>query len=105
MKLLLHTIALEPARWTPARVSQSLIDLAPRLASRGFRELEIFEPHLATSETPQRILDAFNKSDVIPMILSSYLNIGPATSDDALEPLLAELRERVNTFGFQKIRL
>jgi hypothetical protein len=46
MCILLHTIVVAPARWTPQKVSQQLLDLIPRLACARFTHLEIFEPHI-----------------------------------------------------------
>ena len=78
MKIYLHTIALEPARWTAQRVSQNLIDLLPVIAEAGFPEVEVFEPHLTSETTSGEIRDAFARFGITPVILSSYLNMNPA---------------------------
>lgn len=106
MKIYLHTIALEPARWTAQRVSQNLIDLLPVIAGAGFPEVEVFEPHLTSETTSGEIRDAFARNEVTPVILSSYLNLNPAvTSDAQVDALADQIAERIAFYGFQKIRL
>ena len=106
MEILLHTIALEPARWTPQRVAQPLGELLPAIARAGFRKLEVFEPHLALAEDEEALPRLFASLRLEPVILSSYFNVNPAvTSDSAFEAGLRELEARVQRFGFRKIRL
>lgn len=105
MNLLLHTIALEPARWTPQRVSQSLLALLPAIASHGFTKLEVFEPHLE-GVSPRALVTAFAEHGLEPVMLSSYLNLNPhATSDAQLEPAMEKVTRRMEEFAFQKLRL
>ena len=104
MNILLHSIALEPARWTPARVSCKLADLLAPIANAGFDRLEIFEPHLDADAA--EIRDGFCRHGLQPLILSSYLNLNPAETPDAdLSAKLDVLAERIQFFGFQKLRL
>jgi sugar phosphate isomerase/epimerase len=99
MNILLHTIALEPARWVPQRVSQSLLELLPAIAPAGFRELEIYEPHLARHSVTE-IQSELAKSRLTPVVLSSYLELSSYTDEQ-----MALLRQRVADFGFKKVRL
>jgi sugar phosphate isomerase/epimerase len=106
MNLLLHTIAFEPARWTPRRVSRPLLELLPAIAAAGFRELEIYEPHLGVEAESSGIRDAFAGLGLVPVILSSYLNLNPAqTADGALDEEIAKLAQRIAFYGFRKVRL
>ncbi len=106
MNILLHTIALEPARWTPARVSRPLIELLPAIAGAGFYKLEIYEPHLSFAPDPDALAAAFQATHLSPVVLSSYLDLDPATNPDAEFAAQAEtLLGRVDAFGFQKVRL
>lgn len=106
MNLLLHTIAFEPARWTPRRVSRPLPELLPAIAAAGFRELEIYEPHLGVEAESSGIRDAFERLGLVPVILSSYLNLNPAeTADAALDEGIAKLAQRIAFYGFRKVRL
>lgn len=106
MNILFHTIAVEPARWTPQRVARPLVELLPHIAKAGFRELEIFEPHLGADTISSEIKDGFVKSDLTPVILSSYLNLNPAeTSDADLDVKIQQLAERIRYYGFTKLRL
>ena len=106
VKLLLHSIALEPARWTPARVSHPLIELLPAIAAANFRELEIYEPHLGAGTVSPLLRDHFSRLEIIPVILSSYLDLNPArTSDSLLEETALTLIQRVDCYGFRKVRL
>ena len=82
MDLLFHTIALEPARWTPQRTSRDLAGILPPIASAGFRRIEVFEPHLTDATTSPKIRDAF-RSLISPEILSSYLNLNTPESSPA----------------------
>jgi sugar phosphate isomerase/epimerase len=105
VKLLLHTIALEPARWTPQRVSQALVDLIPKIAQAGFNRLEVYEPHLAAPADAEAIKASLAKYQLEPVILSSYLNVNPAETNDAdLDAAIEVLAQRVEFFGFSKIR-
>lgn len=104
MKLLLHTIALEPARWTPKRVSCRLIELLAPIAGAGFDCLEIYEPHLDGEAA--EIRDGLESNQLQPVVLSSYLNLKPAeTSDEELSQKLNILAGRIEYFGFKKLRL
>lgn len=106
MNMLLHTIALEPARWTPSRVSRTLLELLPRIAEIGFHEVEVYEPHLTGDAVSGEIRDAFASAKLAPVILSSYLNSNPdKTSDDAFDSKVEEMARRVDFYGFKKIRL
>lgn len=106
MDILLHTIALEPARWTPQRVSRPLTELLLPIAAAGFRRLEIYEPHLTDASTSPEIKDALARLDLVPVILSSYLNLNPSVTPDAgLDAKLQQLRERFDYYGFEKLRL
>jgi len=106
VNLLLHTIALEPARWTPARVSRPLTELLPDIAAAGFRALEVFEPHLGKETVSPAIRDCFASLGIAPVILSSYLDLNPArTSDALLQKLESILAERITYYGFKKVRL
>lgn len=106
MKLLLHTIALEPARWTPQRVSRPLADLLPAIAAANFHELEIYEPHLGEEVLSPCIRNRFGILGIVPVILSSYLDLNPAhTSDTLLEKLVSDLVQRMTYYGFTKVRL
>lgn len=106
MKILLHTIALEPARWTPQKVSRSLVDLLPRIARAHFRELEIFEPHLTADTTSAELGDAFEASGLKPVILSSYLDLNPAkSSDQEVTTGIEQIAARAEFYGFEKLRL
>ena len=104
MKLLLHTIALEPARWTPQRTSLRLVELFEPIAESGFDRLEIYEPHL--DDDADEILAGLRRVQIQPVILSSYLNLNPAeTSNIELKAKLDLLVERIRFFGFKKLRL
>lgn len=103
MSILLHTIALEPARWTARRVSQRLTDLVPKMAAAGFWQIEIFEPHLA-AESARDILGRLSAHEVEPVVLSSYLDLAQL-AEEAVAPAIASVRARMDEFGFRKIRL
>jgi sugar phosphate isomerase/epimerase len=106
MNLLLHTIALEPARWTPRRVSRPLVELLPAIAAAKFRELEIYEPHLGDGVESTAIREGFERLGLVPIVLSSYLNLNPAhTSDAVLDQEISKLAERIVFHGFRKVRL
>ena len=106
MDILLHTIALEPARWTPQRVSRPLGELLPAIREAGFTALEIFEPHLGLAPDEPALVDALARLDLVPVILSSYLNLA-ATGDEAnvFRAQARVLQRRVARFGFRKVRL
>ncbi len=106
MNILLHTIALEPARWTPQRVSQSLPTLLANIAGAGFHEIEIFEPHLGETPSSPEIREALAAHDLKPVILSSYLDLNPARTPDAdLDAKIDIMSERINFYGFSKVRI
>jgi sugar phosphate isomerase/epimerase len=105
MNILLHTIAIEPARWTPQRVSQPLTDLISRIAEKtGFTQLEIFEPHLTLAPDPRAIRDALAHHNLQPVVLSSYLDIARLPAEDFPREA-ASLLDRARFFGFKKVRL
>jgi sugar phosphate isomerase/epimerase len=106
MNILFHTIAIEPARWTPQRVSRPLTGLLPHIANAGFRDIEIYEPHLTAETVSQEIKDALAANSLTPVILSSYLNLDPAKTPDAeAEEKGAQIAERIAFYGFKKLRL
>lgn len=103
---LLHTIALEPARWTPRRVSRPLTEILPQIAGAGFRAIEVFEPHLDDPAGKAAIKAKWHEHHLTPVILSSYLNLGPeGVKEGELESSLSALEETIRFFGFQKVRL
>lgn len=105
MNILLHTIALEPARWTPAKVSRPLSELLPAIAAAGFYKLEVFEPHITLAPSEDALAEAFKASNLSPVMYSSYLDISPATNpDEKYQPEIAALLGRVDRFGFRKVR-
>ena len=106
MNILLHTIALEPARWTPARVSRPLVELLPAIAGAGFYQLEIFEPHLDFAPDEEALRRALAEHHLLPRVLSSYLELTPhKTSAEVFSAQADRLLARVDRFGFQKVRL
>jgi sugar phosphate isomerase/epimerase len=106
MKILFHTIALEPARWTPQRVSRPLVTLLPAIAEAGFTHLEIYEPHLTAAATSEEIKEALSRHNLLPVVLSSYINLNPAeTSDAEMEKQAALLSKRIGYYGFKKLRV
>lgn len=105
MEICMHTIAVEPARWKPARVSRPLSELLPEIARVGFRKLEVFEPHLQKSENEAALVRQMAVLRLEPVILSSYIVTGPEASGAEFAEKAAELKERVARFGFAKVRL
>lgn len=102
----LHTIALEPARWTPQRTSRALVSILPSIAAAGFHRIEVFEPHLTDATSSPEIRDAFRSLDLSPEILSSYVNLNPAkTSSAALDATVEVIRERIAYYGFRRVRI
>jgi len=101
--ILLHTIALEPARWTPARVSVPLIELLPVIVEAGFAQAEIFEPHLDQVDDAPAMRREMKKYGVEPVVLSSYLkpSLGGAEYTEGVE----KVAEYVRSYGFRKVRL
>lgn len=105
MNILLHTIALEPARWTPQRVSKPLTDLIAQIAEKtSFTQLEIFEPHLTFASDHEAIRVTLARHKLQPVVLSTYLDIVRLPADEVARETAA-LLERVRFFGFQKVRL
>ncbi len=100
MNILLHTIALEPARWKPQKVAQPLAGLIPHIARTPFKQLEIFEPHLTLADDESALRDQLMENNLTPAVLSSYLELTEPNeeADDSL-------RARVARFGFEKVRL
>jgi sugar phosphate isomerase/epimerase len=106
MHILLHTIALEPARWSSARVSRPLAELLPALEGAGFYKLEIFEPHLTLAPDEFALVDLFAQHHLSPMVLSSYLDLSPeANPEEKFAPQAQSVLARVERFGFKKVRL
>ncbi len=106
MNILLHTIALEPARWTPQRVSRPLAEILPVIAGAGFYKLEVFEPHLSLLPDEGVMVALFERHHLVPTVLSSYLEVSPHRNPDASYLRQAdELLARVDRFGFSKVRL
>lgn len=99
--VLLHTIALEPARWTVRRTSQKLTQLLPVMAAAGFRQIEVFEPHLS-AEGAQEITSVCKAEGIFLVVLSSYLDLS-ITLDE--HEVVHELRKKIEVFEFRKIRL
>ncbi len=104
MDPLLHTIALEPARWTPRKVSQSLPALLPGISAAGFSRIEVYEPHLRDRALWPAIRDALQATGLEPVILSSYVKIADLAAED-LPAAIAELDGTVREFGFRKLRV
>ncbi len=98
MDILLHTIALEPARWTPQRVSRPLAQLLPAIAERGFKQLEIYEPHLRDEAEWPEIIATLTSLGLKAEILSSYLDLKTSENFD-------DLKRRLDAFGFTKARI
>ena len=106
MNILLHTIALEPARWTPQRVSRPLSEILPTIAGAGFYKLEVFEPHLALLPDEPAMVPLFQRLHLVPMVLSSYLDLSPETNPEpSFRQQADDLLARVDRFGFRKVRL
>src|SRR5688572_20988389 len=105
MKILLHTIALEPARWTQQKVSTTLPELLPLIADAGFREIEIFEPHLERIDAADEVREIFANLGLKPVVLSSYLNLAElGLSEQDVEPKITRLAEIIEAFGFTRVR-
>jgi len=106
MNILFHTIAVEPARWTPRRTSRDLVTLLPAIASAGFHRIEVFEPHLTAAPTSPQIRDTLRALDLNPEILSSYLDLNPAkTTPSQVDAKVEEIRQRVHYYGFRAVRI
>lgn len=106
MNILLHTVALEPERWTPKRVSRPLEDLLQPIAAAGFHDLEIYEPHLGRETVSSSIKDRLQSCGLRPVILSSYLNLNPTVTSEAdVEAAASQIAERIGFYGFTKLRL
>lgn len=104
MEIFFHTIALEPARWTPRRVSQSLPDLLPKIARSGFQKVEIFEPHLREIAQRPAIKEALRECALEPVILSSYIDLAGLSEAD-LPGAVDALEETLREFAFPTMRL
>lgn len=104
MEIYFHTIALEPARWTPRKVSRPLSALLPGIAAAGFQTLEIYEPHLRESADWPAIRSLLKDLALRPEILSSYLNIATLSGED-FAVQMAALEETITFFGFSRVRL
>ncbi len=96
-RVLLHTIAVEPARWTPERVSIRPAELAASIFAAGFRDIEVFEPHWDGG-------DAFALQGLRTVVLSSYIALTPSASPEgAFKSAMARLVSIAGTF--EKIRI
>lgn len=104
MQIHFHTIALEPARWTPKRVSQKLTDLLPRIAEAEFRTIEVFEPHLREEGEWVEIRETMRGSGLDPVILSSYVDIA-GLPEAELPGAVDALERTMEFFGFAKARI
>jgi sugar phosphate isomerase/epimerase len=104
MEIYFHTIALEPARWTPRRVSRSLFDLLPRISRAGFRMVEIFEPHLSEKSQRPAIRSLLQDSGLQAAILSSYLDVS-GLPDGELDAAFGEVEETLRFFGMSRVRI
>lgn len=104
MEIFFHTIALEPARWTPRKVSLSLFALLPKIAEAGFRTVEIFEPHLREESERPGIRNLLRDAGLQPAILSSYLDLAALPEND-VPAAFAALDETLRFFGFSKVRI
>jgi len=107
MNLLLHTIALEPARWTPQRTSHGLAELLPAIAESDIISgIEVYEPHLGSDTTSQEAKDAIEANKLDPVILSSYMALNPDRACDwEFENQISRLARQVSYYGFKKVRL
>lgn len=105
MNILFHTIAIEPARWTPLKVARPLAETIPIIEQAGFYPLEIFEPHLALAENEEQIRGKLLAHHLNPVVLSSYMDLAPAVSDDGFRDDLRSLAWRMRFYGFRKVRL
>jgi sugar phosphate isomerase/epimerase len=106
MDILLHTIALEPARWTPQRVAQPLGNLLPSIAAHGFSRIEIFEPHIGNAAEWPQIIAALKDANMEAVMLSSYLSLHPNnTPNHDLDQRIDDLKRRLDAFGFRKVRI
>jgi sugar phosphate isomerase/epimerase len=104
MDVFLHTICVEPARWTPQRVSRPLVPLFPACAEAGFRRLEIFEPHLRERADWPGIREGLQAAGLEAAILSSYVDL-VHEDEAAWESSRTALAGAVADFGFRAIRL
>ena len=106
MNILLHTIALEPARQTPQKISRPLAELLPTIAGAGFYKLEVFEPHLALLPDEPAMVSLFAHHHLVPVVLDSSLELSPHLNPDgAFQAQAEDLLTRVDRFGFGKVRL
>jgi sugar phosphate isomerase/epimerase len=101
---LVHTIALEPARWTPARTSQPLPVLIEAIAAAGFSAVEIFEPHLDALKDDDAAVALLQTNRVQPVILSSYLDVAHPNAEQTAQNA-ADVIARMRKFGFQALRI
>jgi sugar phosphate isomerase/epimerase len=106
MSILLHTICVEPARWTTERVARPLGALLPSIARAGFRTLEVFEPHLALSKDRSGLLRQMGELGLTPSILSSYINLNERETPDAeFHEEVRKVQDLAGEFGFQRMRV
>jgi sugar phosphate isomerase/epimerase len=104
MEVFFHTIALEPARWTPRKVSRNVVDLLPKIAESGFRKVEIFEPHLRELSQRPAIKAKLEECALEPVILSSYIDLAGLSESD-LPAAVDALEETLRDFAFPKVRI
>lgn len=104
MEIFFHTIALEPARWTPRKVSQTLSDLLPKIADSGFRKVEIFEPHLRETAQWPAIREKLKECALEPVILSSYIDLA-GLPEAEIPAAIASLEEALGYFAFPTVRI
>jgi len=103
-RFLLHTIAIEPARWTEKRVSRPLIEIIPEIAKAGFSFVEIYEPHLRIRSSRPDIRRSLNEHGIQPVVLSSYIDAMAKTESD-FAAQMDSLLELTDDFAFTKIRI
>ena len=106
MHILLHTVALEPARDLPQRVARPLIELLPAIAGAGFPKLEIYEPHLTQAVDEPALRQALDDHHLVPWVLSAGLDLTAEKTAEAAWTVQAQsLLARLDRYGFQKVRL
>lgn len=106
MDVFLHTIAIEPCRWTAKKVAVPLIERLDAIAAAGFRDLEVFEPHVALAEDAGALFSRMASLGLRPRILSSYIQVSPSrTNDELFAREAGALLEKVRLGGFGAVRI